>query len=100
MRSRGPLWTKNGSRPLTKVCCKRGFVYVVGFVEPMIGLWVSYLVPALNSQCYSQLLVLLADMINGERIKLIVDGVGWHISGDVDLPDNITLEVLLPYSPE
>ena len=66
----------------------------------MTGFWISYLVPALNSQWYSQFLVLLADMMNGERIKSIVDGMGWHISGDVDLPDNITFEVLPPYSPE
>jgi hypothetical protein len=36
--------------------------------------------------------------MNGERIKLIGDG--GHINGGVDFPNNITLEVRRPYSPE
>ena len=34
------------------------------------------------------------------HIVMPLDGAGWHISRDLKLPDNITLVVLPPYSPE
>jgi transposase len=34
------------------------------------------------------------------HIVMPLDGAGWHISRDLKIPDNITLVVLPPYSPE
>lgn len=36
----------------------------------------------------------------GAHAALIVDGAGWHVSGDLIVPNNITLVQLPPYSPE
>lgn len=36
----------------------------------------------------------------GAHAALIVDGAGWHVSGDLVVPNNITLVHLPPYSPE
>jgi len=96
----GPLWAKRGTRPLLKVCRQRAKVYVIGFVEPITGQWVSYLVPALNSDWYSEVLTLLAESFRGEPIKLVADKAGWHTSGDLRVPENICLEFLPPHSPE
>jgi hypothetical protein len=31
---------------------------------------------------------------------VIVDGAGWHIADDLNIPDNISLMSLQPYSPK
>ena len=31
---------------------------------------------------------------------LILDGAGWHVAKDLEVPDGLTLEILPPYSPE
>src|SRR5206468_2394393 len=42
-----------------------------------------------------------ANVAPGAHAVLIVDGAGWHQTGDkVRVPDNITLLRLSPYSPE
>ena len=96
----GPWWAKRGTRPIVSVCRKRGKVYIIGFVEPLTGQFLSYLVPALNGEWYSQVLRLLNEHLGGKTIKLIVDQAGWHTSGDLTIPDNITLEFLPAHSPE
>jgi transposase len=35
-----------------------------------------------------------------EQILMIADGAGWHKSRELQLPQNISLELLPPYSPE
>lgn len=83
-----------------RVCRKRDKVYIIGFVEPITGAWVSYLVPALNGDWYSAVLKLLAEHFCGEPIKLVVDKAGWHTGNDIQVPDSISLEFLPPHSPE
>ena len=104
------MWAKKGTRPILRMCGKRDKVYLEGssiplhrpsgFAEPITGAWISYLLPALNSDWYSAVLRLLAEQFHGESIKLIVDGAGWHINSDLQVPSNITLEVLPAHSPE
>jgi len=36
----------------------------------------------------------------GRHIALVVDNAGWHTSKQLDIPKNITLIPLPPYSPE
>lgn len=94
------MWAKKGTRPILRVCGKRDKVYVIGFVEPITGVWVSYLVPALNGDWYSAVLQLLSSHFDSEPIKLVVDRAGWHIGKDIQVPSNISLEFLPPHSPE
>jgi hypothetical protein len=35
-----------------------------------------------------------------EHAVMVLDGAGWHCSNALDVPDNITLVPLPPYSPE
>ena len=35
-----------------------------------------------------------------EEIILVMDGAGWHKSKDLQVPDNIEIIILPPYSPE
>jgi transposase len=36
----------------------------------------------------------------GLKIAFIIDGAGWHRSDRLEIPDNITIIFLPPYSPE
>jgi transposase len=94
------MWAKKGTRPMLPVCQQRDKVYLIGFVEPMTGVWVSYLLPVLNGDWYAAVLRLLAEHFDHEPIKLIVDQAGWHTNGDMPVPKNISLEFLPPHSPE
>ena len=41
------------------------------------------------------------EVASGRMLYLVCDGAGWHQSGDrLEVPDNITLLPLPPYSPE
>ena len=42
----------------------------------------------------------LADHYKDYRIVLVLDKAGWHISRTIDLPPNLLLMHLPPYSPE
>jgi len=35
-----------------------------------------------------------------KEIVLVMDGAGWHKSKDLQVPDNIEIIILPPYSPE
>lgn len=35
-----------------------------------------------------------------ELILMVIDGAGWHTSNELDVPENIVLLQLPPYSPE
>ena len=35
-----------------------------------------------------------------EHAAMAVDGAGWHVAHDLRIPDNVTLVLLPPYSPE
>jgi hypothetical protein len=36
----------------------------------------------------------------GKRVVLLLDRAGWHVSGKVTIPNDVTLAFLPPYSPE
>ena len=104
------MWAKKGTRPILNVCRgvitskpsvqKRDKVYIIGFVEPTKGIWISYLVPALNGDWYTAVLSLLDKHFRDKPIKLIVDRAGWHTGGDIEVPSNISLKFLPARSPE
>ncbi|GHT93807.1 hypothetical protein FACS1894122_09620 [Alphaproteobacteria bacterium] len=42
----------------------------------------------------------LSKIYEGLTIALIIDGAGWHKSDDLEIPENIDIFILPPYSPE
>ncbi|GHU16296.1 hypothetical protein FACS189472_01040 [Alphaproteobacteria bacterium] len=42
----------------------------------------------------------LSKIYEGLPIALIIDGAGWHKSDDLEIPENIGIFILPPYSPE
>ena len=35
-----------------------------------------------------------------KRVILVLDGAGWHVSKDLEVPDGVELMFLPPYSPQ
>ena len=94
------VWARKGTRPVQPVWGGRRWRPVIGAVEPATGRLVSLLVGGLNSAWFSLFLAHLAAQYPGERLLVVLDNAGWHISQRVVVPQTITLWFQPPHSPE
>jgi transposase len=95
------IWTTTGVR--TQTPRQDGFksAYIVGAVNPHSGHKFSLLFDGLDSYVMNEFLLGLSKTILPRRHAiLIVDGATWHSAEDLEIPLNITLYFLPPYSPE
>ena len=44
--------------------------------------------------------VISAGVITGKQAVLVVDKAAWHLTGKLEVPENMTIVPLSPYSPE
>jgi transposase len=94
------VWARKGVRPVQPVWGGRRWRPVIGAVEPATGRFVSLLVGRLNSAWFSLFLAHLAAHYPGERLVVVLDNAGWHVSQRVVVPETITLWFQPPHSPE
>jgi transposase len=94
-----PCWAPIGIRP--EVACQliREYVYLYGAVSPKDGTCIFLILPAPDT-CFQIFLETLAKKYYKELILLFVDGAGNHCSDELEIPANIILHLLPPYSPE
>jgi len=95
-----PCCAPNGTRP--QVACQliREYVYLYGAVSPKDGTCVYLIMPASDTECFQIFLETLANKYPRQLILLFVDGAGNHHSDELEVPANIMLYFLPPYSPE
>ena len=95
-----PCWAPIGIRP--EVACQliREYVYLYGAVSPKDGTCVYLIMPAPDTECFQIFLETLAKKYPRDFILLFVDGAGNHCSDELEIPTNIMLHLLPPYSPE
>ena len=95
-----PCWAPIGIRP--EVACQliREYVYLYGAVSPKDGTCVYLIMPAPDTECFQIFLEILAKKYPKDFILLFVDGAGNHHSDELEIPANIILHLLPPYSPE
>jgi transposase len=94
------VWARKGGRPVQPVWGGRRWRPVIGAVEPATGRFISLLVGGLNSAWFSLFLAHLAAHYPGERLVVVLDNAGWHVSQRVVVPEGITLWFQPPHSPE
>lgn len=97
------VWAPKGQRPVVPVRPRYQWLYVVAFVCPQSGETSFWLVPALTTAVFQLLLHAFAQeqgVGSHKRILLVLDQAGWHISGELVVPEGLTLVPLPPYSPE
>ncbi len=64
------------------------------------GTCVYLILPASDTECFQVFLETLAKKYPRQLILLFVDGAGNHQSDELEVPSNIILRLLPPYSPE
>ena len=70
-------------------------------MEPGTDNAFALVLPYVNTQAMQEFLDRFAATIaQDEHVALVLDQAGWHGSGALIVPDNITLVPLPPYSPE
>jgi transposase len=95
-----PCWAPIGTRPEVATQLIREYIYLYGAVAPEDGTCVYLIMPTSNTACFQAFLDVLARKFARQDILLVLDGAPNHRSGDLAVPDNITLLYLPPYSPE
>ena len=93
-------WCSRSLRPSVPCHHIREYRYIYGAVAPANGELFSLVMPYANTLCMNVFLVELAKAYPDKYILLLVDNAAWHHSKSLQLPDNIELFPLLPYTPE
>jgi hypothetical protein len=94
-------WAKRGTRPRVVRQTKYKWTYMYGAVEPGTGAHFGLVCSCVDTEMMGLFLWWLSKEIkDDEHLLLLLDGAGWHVSKKLRVPDNITLKVLPPYSPE
>jgi len=93
-------WAPAGVRPVVKAAIERQFRYVYGAVSPIEGEidWMTS--DSMNTENMSRFLEQVRTAHPDDFILMVVDGASSHKSGQLTIPDNMTLLALPPYSPE
>jgi len=95
------IWGERGSRPRRALQTEYKWIYLFGAVCPESGQSVGYLLPTANTECMNIHLEEISRNIREDaHVVLLMDRAGWHLSGDLKVPANITPVPLPPYSPE
>lgn len=95
------MWAKRGSRPTALRQTRYEWLYLYAAVEPATGASVALQAPHVNIGTMSVFLGMLSRELGPmDHAVLIMDQAGWHKSRRLAVPDNITILLLPPYSPE
>jgi transposase len=95
-----PRWAPAGIRPKVASQLIREYIYLYGAVAPKDGTCVYLIMPTSNTACFQAFLDVLSRKFARQDILLVLDGAPNHRSGQLVVPENITLLFLPPYSPE
>ena len=77
------------------------FAYIFAAVEPGTDNAFALVIPEVNTDAMQQFLDRFAAMIGeDEHVAMVLDQAGWHGAKALQVPSNITLVLLPPYSPE
>ena len=84
-------WAPRQVRPTVGARTQRKFVYAFAAVSPHDGVLDSLVLPWVNAETMSLFLATVAERHASEFIVMVMDQAGWHIAGDLIVPDNMRL---------
>ena len=93
-------WCRTGVRPSVPCHHIREYRYVYGAVEPISGEGCFLIMPYCNTDCMNVFLNHLSISYPNDIIILACDGAAWHKAKALNIPDNIQLVFIPPYTPE
>jgi transposase len=95
------VWAKTGSRPAAVRQTAYQYLWVLASVCPETGQSAGLLAPRLNARYVNAFLQEFSrTLADEEHAVLLWDGAGFHRSGELQVPANITTVQLPAYSPE
>ncbi len=95
------VWADKGSRPIAIKQTEYKWVYILGAVNPANGKSSALVSPTVNTDYMNHHLRFISEEAGSDvHVVLVLDQAGWHIAKDLQVPSNITLFHLPPYSPE
>ncbi len=95
------VWARRGTRPRAPRDRRYQYAYLFGAVCPQRGTGAALVLPFANADTMNLHLEEISRCVSpGAHAILVLDGAGYHDAGDIEVPDNITLLPLPPYSPE
>jgi transposase len=95
------VWARRGSRP--RAVRQTGFtsLYVLAAVCAATGAMSAVIMPTLNTEVVNLFLEQFSQTLApDEHAAMIWDGAGFHVSRELQVPANVTIIQLPPYSPE
>ena len=93
-------WCSKGARPTVPCHHIREYRYTYGAVEPMTGESFFLIMPYCNTECMNIFLDELSKQYPDDEILMACDGAAWHKSKAMQVPKNIKLLSIPPYTPE
>ena len=93
-------WAPRGVRPVVGARLQRKYLYAFAAVSPHDGVLDSLILPWVNAQAMSWFLAEVARRHADEFIVMVMDQAGWHVAGALEVPANMRIVLLPPYSPE
>ena len=94
-------WARRGTRPSAPRDQRYASTYIFGAVCPQEGKGAALVLPFCNTAAMNLHLAEISGMVSpGKHAVLLLDQAGWHLSGEVSVPANITLLPLPPKCPE
>lgn len=95
------VWGRQGTRPRAVQDTRYISAYLYGAICPERGVGAGLVMPKANAAGLNEHLAEIEKAVTpGAHAVLILDGAGWHTSGDLTIPDNISLLKLPAYAPE
>jgi hypothetical protein len=94
-------WAKRGTRPSAPKDQRTASAYIFGAICPRDGKGAALVMPRCDTEAMNLHLAEIATQIApGAHAALLVDQAGWHLSGSLKVPPNITLIPLPAKCPE
>ena len=93
-------WCKKGIGPSVPCHHIWEYRYVYGAVEPLTGDSCFLILPYCNTVCMNLFLKELSRQFPDDIILLCCDGAAWHKSKNLEVPENIVLFYIPPYTQE
>lgn len=95
------IWARTGTRPTAVKQTRYEWVYLYAAVEPKTGASVALQAPHVNTGTMNVFLRMCSEELGPkDHAVLIMDQAGWHKARKLVVPENISILLLPPYSPE
>ena len=95
------VWARKGTRPRIPRDYRYGYVYLFSAACPETGHAVGHVCDKANAEEMNRhLRDLGTELPEGKHAVMVLDGAGWHRSKELQIPPNVSLLRLPPYSPE